>query len=296
MPAAVVILAAGAGTRVGAEVNKVLLPLAGVPVLAWSVRDALGRRRRAPGGGGRARRRAGGRGGGALTPHLGGPRGARGDRRRHPARARSGPPCACSPAEIEAGEIDVVAIHDAARPLAGAALLAATIAAAREHGGAIPVVRSRGLLTTALDPVAGVPGRGADPAGVPRRAVCSRRTTRGRGRGLRGHRHRGLPRAGTPTATSPRCRAAREPQDHLPRGRRPRRAAARGTRLERVGASPVRASSSARSSAAVTRRASGGASTVSTWLLAQAGRRRRPRSWPGKSSRARDHRRRQHER
>ena len=41
MPTAVVILAAGSGSRVGAEVNKVLLPLRGVPVLVWSVRDAL---------------------------------------------------------------------------------------------------------------------------------------------------------------------------------------------------------------------------------------------------------------
>ena len=41
MSTAVVILAAGSGSRVGAEVNKVLLPLRGVPVLVWSVRDAL---------------------------------------------------------------------------------------------------------------------------------------------------------------------------------------------------------------------------------------------------------------
>ena len=41
MPTAVVILAAGSGSRVGASVNKVLLPLRGVPVLVWSVRDAL---------------------------------------------------------------------------------------------------------------------------------------------------------------------------------------------------------------------------------------------------------------
>ncbi|HEY0949523.1 2-C-methyl-D-erythritol 4-phosphate cytidylyltransferase, partial [Nocardioides sp.] len=41
MPAAVVILAAGSGTRVGAGANKVLLPLGDRPVLAWSVRDAL---------------------------------------------------------------------------------------------------------------------------------------------------------------------------------------------------------------------------------------------------------------
>ena len=48
--------------------------------------------------------------------------------------------------EIEAGEVDVVAIHDGARPLAGRELFAATITAAREHGGAIPVVRLPGLL------------------------------------------------------------------------------------------------------------------------------------------------------
>ena len=38
---AVVVVAAGSGARVGAEVNKVLLPLLGVPVVAWSVRTAL---------------------------------------------------------------------------------------------------------------------------------------------------------------------------------------------------------------------------------------------------------------
>ena len=41
MPAAVVLLAAGSGSRVGAEVNKVLLPLGDVPVLVWSLRDVL---------------------------------------------------------------------------------------------------------------------------------------------------------------------------------------------------------------------------------------------------------------
>ena len=43
-------------------------------------------------------------------------------------------------ADIEDGEIDVVAIHDAARPLAPASLWRAVIDAAAEHGGAIPVV------------------------------------------------------------------------------------------------------------------------------------------------------------
>ena len=39
--AAAVLLAAGSGTRVGAETNKVLLPLDGIPVLARSVRTVL---------------------------------------------------------------------------------------------------------------------------------------------------------------------------------------------------------------------------------------------------------------
>ena len=40
----------------------------------------------------------------------------------------------------------MVAVHDGARPLAGAALFEATIAAAREHGGALPVVDLPGLV------------------------------------------------------------------------------------------------------------------------------------------------------
>ncbi|MGZ6788283.1 MAG: NTP transferase domain-containing protein, partial [Nocardioidaceae bacterium] len=39
---AVVVLAAGEGRRVGAGTNKVLLPLAGVPVFAWSLRTVQG--------------------------------------------------------------------------------------------------------------------------------------------------------------------------------------------------------------------------------------------------------------
>ena len=35
---AVVVVAAGSGSRVGAATNKVLLPLHGIPVLAWSLR------------------------------------------------------------------------------------------------------------------------------------------------------------------------------------------------------------------------------------------------------------------
>ena len=100
--------------------------------------------------------------------------------------------------EIEAGEVDVVAVHDAARPLAGAdAVRARRIAAAREHGGAIPVVRA----ATALLRRDGAPVARATLAGVqtpqafraatllaalPRAADATAST---------GHRHRRLPGA-----------------------------------------------------------------------------------------------------
>ncbi len=42
-------------------------------------------------------------------------------------------------ADIDGGEIDVVAIHDAARPLAPESLWRTVIDSAAEHGGAIPV-------------------------------------------------------------------------------------------------------------------------------------------------------------
>jgi 2-C-methyl-D-erythritol 4-phosphate cytidylyltransferase len=145
VPAAVVILAAGAGARVGAGSNKVLLPLAGLPVLAWSVRDAVGLS-------GVHRVLVVVRPGelddvsAALAPHLGGGEIGivEGGATRH---ASEWSALRALRPEIEAGEVDVVAIHDGARPLAGGALFAATIEAAREHGGAIPVVRLEGLLS-----------------------------------------------------------------------------------------------------------------------------------------------------
>ena len=39
--AAAVLLAAGSGSRVGADINKVLLPVHGIPILARSVRTVL---------------------------------------------------------------------------------------------------------------------------------------------------------------------------------------------------------------------------------------------------------------
>ncbi len=151
MPTAVVILAAGSGSRVGAEVNKVLLPLRDAPVLVWSVRDALAlpdvRRlvlvvrpedRSAVAE--------------AVAPHLG-------DREvvvvdggatRH---ASEWAALQVLADDIVAGEVDVVAIHDGARPLAGTELWQAVIDAAREVGGAIPVVPATQLLHADLSAV-----------------------------------------------------------------------------------------------------------------------------------------------
>jgi len=145
MPAAVVVLAAGSGSRVGAAVNKVLLPLADAPVVAWSVRTALAvadvRRVVLVVRPGEEEAVAE-----AVMPHLA-------DREvlvvpggdtRH---ASEWSALRVLAAEIEAGDLDVVAIHDGARPLAAVGLFEETIAAARAHGGAIPVVPLPQLLT-----------------------------------------------------------------------------------------------------------------------------------------------------
>lgn len=153
MPAAVVIVAAGSGTRLGAGVNKVLLPLGQLPVLAWSVLDALAVAdvRRVVVVIRPADRTAVAE---ALAPHLGEEEVVLvdGGATRHASEWAA--LRVLAPA-IVAGELDLVAIHDGARPLAGVALFEATLAAAREHGGAIPVVPVRDLLTTTLAPVVG---------------------------------------------------------------------------------------------------------------------------------------------
>ena len=122
VPAAVVILAAGAGTRVGGETNKVLLPLADAPVLAWSVRDALSlpdvARVLVVVRHGEEHAVAD-----ALAPHLGDGEVllVDGGKTRHGSEWAA---LRALAADVESGEIDVVAIHDGARPLAGAELFA----------------------------------------------------------------------------------------------------------------------------------------------------------------------------
>lgn len=136
--AAIVLLAAGSGRRVGADRNKVLLPLGGLPVLAHSVRTALdvdGVHRvvvvvRAEDRPAMAE---------AIGPHLG-PHDVwlvDGGEERHDSEYRA---LRALRQDIEAGELDVVAIHDAARPLASAALFRSVIDVAASAGGAVPAV------------------------------------------------------------------------------------------------------------------------------------------------------------
>ncbi|MGN6577426.1 MAG: IspD/TarI family cytidylyltransferase [Nocardioides sp.] len=149
---AVVLLAAGSGSRVGAQVNKVLLPLLGRPVLAWSLQAVAGLRyveqvvvvHRPEDAGDVAGLVATWSRGGRLVE--GGP--SRHASEWHALRE-------LEPA-IDAGDLDVVAIHDTARPLADRGLYDAVVGAAAEHGGAIPVRHLPGLL--ASDPGAGPTG------------------------------------------------------------------------------------------------------------------------------------------
>jgi 2-C-methyl-D-erythritol 4-phosphate cytidylyltransferase len=146
-----VILAAGSGSRVGADTNKVLLPLGDTTVLGQSLRTVLALSdvtRLVIGvrvGDGDALREA-------VAPLLG----------EHEARlvpggaTRHASEYAALQAitqDVESGEVDVIAVHDGARPLAGSELFAATIAAAREHGGALPVVGLPGLVGRDLRPL-----------------------------------------------------------------------------------------------------------------------------------------------
>ena len=146
--AAAVVLASGAGIRVGGDRNKVYLPLGGRSVVAWSLRTF-----------------AGVAGIGALVLVV-----------RPQDRALAGQVldtecdgCAVQVVHggavrqeselmalrhlaprITGGQIDVVLMHDAARPLVSADLVAAVLAAARESGGAVPGV-PRDRLTMASE-------------------------------------------------------------------------------------------------------------------------------------------------
>lgn len=150
---AIVVLAAGAGSRVGADRNKVLVPLDGIPLLAYSVRTALevedvhrivvvvrpeDHEQVAA----------------ALTPYLGTHDVwlVDGGAERHDSETRA---LEALRPEIESGEIGVVAIHDGARPLASAALFRTAIAVAAADGAAVPALPVSGLVGADGTPAVG---------------------------------------------------------------------------------------------------------------------------------------------
>ena len=97
-------------------------------------------------------------------------------------------------ARIAADEIDTVLVHDGARPLVTAELVAAVLAAARADGGAVPGLRRDDLAVATTDgavrwpPDAGASSSPCRPRRASARSPCSRRTSRPTG-GLRRHRH-----------------------------------------------------------------------------------------------------------
>lgn len=147
--AVAVVLAAGRGSRVGADGNKAYLPLAGRPMVAWTLaslaevhevarillvaraedrvraHDTL--RRELPG----------------VPVEI-----IEGGSSRHDSEFRALQYLAD---DIRAGTVCVVLIHDAARPLAGPGLMRAALQVAEEFGGAVPALQSHDLIRVDAD-------------------------------------------------------------------------------------------------------------------------------------------------
>jgi 2-C-methyl-D-erythritol 4-phosphate cytidylyltransferase len=147
--AAAVVLASGAGTRVGSDRNKVYLSLGGSSVLSWSLRTF-----------------AGVAGIGALVLVIR----PQDEALAAAVLAAESPGCAVQVVHggvlrhdselmalrhlaprIASGQIDTVLVHDAARPLVTPDLVAAVLAATRASGGAVPGVPRDGLTMASED-------------------------------------------------------------------------------------------------------------------------------------------------
>jgi len=155
-----VVLAAGMGARVGADGNKAYLPLDGRSMLVWSL-DTLARMpevtrtvlvyRQGEADLARAavRRELDARlDGDAVELVEGGPT-------RHSSELNA---LRHLSADIDSGAVDVVVMHDAARPLADAGMFATAIALARRFGGALPAVPVDGLAHVTERGVESAPG------------------------------------------------------------------------------------------------------------------------------------------
>jgi 2-C-methyl-D-erythritol 4-phosphate cytidylyltransferase len=154
--AALVVLAGGSGSRFGAgadrvsadrvnagRVNKVYLPLAGRPVISWSLRLAIEVDDVGP-----VVLVARPEDGAAATAAVAAAELDRPVQIVAGGATRHGSELAALDAladRVAAGEVDVVAVHDGARPLAGADLLRRVLLGAVEHGGAVPTVPVEGV-------------------------------------------------------------------------------------------------------------------------------------------------------
>lgn len=143
------VLAGGSGTRVGAATNKVYLPVAGLPVLSWSLRaaDACPHVRALV-----LVARPADRELAEHAVHAAGPLRVPvtivdGGATRHGSEQQA--LAAIAPA-VHAGDIDLIAVHDGARPLASPALIAAVLEAAAVSGAALPAVAAPDVVPVGL--------------------------------------------------------------------------------------------------------------------------------------------------
>jgi len=145
-----VVLAAGLGARVGADGNKAHLPLAGRSTVAWSLvavtqvpdiaRTVLVYRR--------GERDLAGQTVTAELPAVTAELVEGGDSRH----ASEFNVLRYLADDIESGAVDVVLIHDAARPLAGLDMFVTALAVAREFGGAIPALTIPDVVLGGVEP------------------------------------------------------------------------------------------------------------------------------------------------
>jgi 2-C-methyl-D-erythritol 4-phosphate cytidylyltransferase len=142
-----VVLAAGMGTRVGADGNKAYLTLSGRTMVAWSLAAALHTHEIDR----------------VVLVYRRGERAlahdtvqrelpsqkiefVEGGESRHDSEFNVLQYLA---ADIDSGSVDVIAIHDAARPVAGSAMFTTAVSVARQFGGAIPAIDADDVIRVA---------------------------------------------------------------------------------------------------------------------------------------------------